>query len=425
MPLKILFAILFLSACARADKPLPDSAPGQQRKAADRKEYRLDYRVSFDVESRQAEVFIEIADNHRLKHLSFNVAKLKPEIIRHTGKLVADGDRLEWVPPKKNARLMYTVKVDRLRRDGKYDAYFAEDWVLMRGDDLVPPARVRHAKGAESVAFIHFKLPEGWSSINTPWESTGGHSFRLPKGRYRFIRPTGWLVGGKLATRRETVGNTNIIVSAPRGHHYRPMELLTFITFVWPEFEAAFNRVPENLLVTGADDPFWRGGLSGPNSLFLHRGRPLVSENGTSTLVHELFHVVTGLRAKPQHDWITEGMAEYYAVELLYRAGGLTANRRQAILDGLADWGKDITSLLTNNSKGPITARAVQLVAELDQEIRTKSRDRYNLDDLLRQLELPGRVGRSDLAQAFKGLLGAESEVLRQQVVLQQPGDTQ
>ena len=332
MPLKILFALLFLSACAQADKspPVPDSPRAQDGTSL--REYRLDYHVLFDLASRRARVIIKPADNHGLERLSFNTANLKPDIIRHTGRLTTAGDRLNWTPPKKNAQLEYEVTVDRIRRDGKYDAYFAEDWLLMRGDNLVPPARVQHTKGAESRAFIHFDLPEAWRSVNTPWESAGQRSFSIPKRQHRFVRPTGWLVAGKLATCREKVGDTHIIVSAPRGHGYRPMELLSFITFVWPQFGIAFDQVPDNLLITGADEPFWRGGLSGPNSLFLHRGRPLVSENGTSTVLHELFHVVTGLRGKPQHDWITEGMAEYYAVELLYRSGGITAKRRQTVL---------------------------------------------------------------------------------------------
>lgn len=417
MPLKILFALLFLSACAQADKspPVPDSPRAQDGTSL--REYRLDYHVLFDLASRRARVIIKPADNHGLERLSFNTANLKPDIIRHTGRLTTAGDRLNWTPPKKNAQLEYEVTVDRIRRDGKYDAYFAEDWLLMRGDNLVPPARVQHTKGAESRAFIHFDLPEAWRSVNTPWESAGQRSFSIPKRQHRFVRPTGWLVAGKLATRREKVGDTHIIVSAPRGHGYRPMELLSFITFVWPQFGIAFDQVPDNLLITGADEPFWRGGLSGPNSLFLHRGRPLVSENGTSTVLHELFHVVTGLRGKPQHDWITEGMAEYYAVELLYRAGGITAKRRQTVLDGLAEWGKDTGSLLTSNAKGPVTARAVQLIAELDQEIRTKSREKHNLDDLIRWLDLPGRVGRSDLEEAFEDLLGARSDVLGQAII--------
>ena len=48
--------------------------------------------------------------------------------------------------------------------------------------------------------------------------------------------------------------------------------------------------------VVGAADPMWRGGLSASNSLFLHADRPLISENGTSTLVHELTHVITRVR---------------------------------------------------------------------------------------------------------------------------------
>ncbi len=417
MPLKVLFALLFLSACAQADKSAPEPATAPPQNGSHHKAYRLDYRVDFDLESRHARVTILPADNHGLEHLSFNIADLKLDVVRHTGHLTTEGGRLDWAPPNENAHLEYTVTVDRIRRDGKYDAYFAEDWLLMRGDNLVPPARVRHIDGAESRAFIHFDLPDAWQSVNTPWKSAGKHSFSIPKRQHSFVRPTGWLVAGKLATRRERVGDTNIIVSAPRGHGYRPMELLSFITFVWPQFEIAFDPVPDKLLITGADDPFWRGGLSGPNSLFLHRGRPLVSENGTSTVLHELFHVVTGLRGKPQHDWIAEGMAEYYAVELLYRSGGITAKRRQTVLDGLAEWGKDTGSLLTSDAKGPVTARAVQLIAELDQEIRKESGGKYNLDDLIRRLKLPGRVGRSDLELAFNALLGSGSRVLSQSII--------
>ena len=42
------------------------------------------------------------------------------------------------------------------------------------------------------------------------------------------------------------------------------------------------------LLIVSAGDPMWRGGLSGPSSMFLHSDRPLISENRTSTLLHEL-----------------------------------------------------------------------------------------------------------------------------------------
>ena len=58
----------------------------------------------------------------------------------------------------------------------------------------------------------------------------------------------------------------------------------------------------------------WRGGLSAPQSLFVHSDRPLISENATSTLLHEVMHLALGIRAAEQFDWIVEGLASYFAL---------------------------------------------------------------------------------------------------------------
>ncbi len=102
------------------------------------------------------------------------------------------------------------------------------------------------------------------------------------------------------------------------------MDILTLLTFVWPEVQSVFPRDPKKLLIVGAGDPMWRGGLSGPNSLYMHADRPLVSENGTSSLVHELVHVFSRISDADRSDWISEGLAEYYAIELMRRAGGMS-----------------------------------------------------------------------------------------------------
>src|SRR5690606_26023869 len=107
----------------------------------------------------------------------------------------------------------------------------------------------------------------------------------------------------------------------------RRMDVLTLLTFTWPELRAVFPRDPDKLLIVGAGDPMWRGGLSAGNSLYMHADRPLVSENGTSSLLHELVHVVGRIYGKERSDWISEGLAEYYAIELLRRAGGLSDDR--------------------------------------------------------------------------------------------------
>src|SRR3546814_10217934 len=82
----------------------------------------------------------------------------------------------------------------------------------------------------------------------------------------------------------------------------------------------------------------WRGGLSGPNSLYMHADRPIVSENGTSSLVHELVHVFSRIKDSDRSDWITEGLAEYYAIELVRRAGGMSEDRYQAVREHLTKW---------------------------------------------------------------------------------------
>ena len=77
------------------------------------------------------------------------------------------------------------------------------------------------------------------------------------------------------------------------------------------------------LLIVGAADPMWRGSLAAHDSIYLHSGRPLVNESGSSPLVRELVHVFGRISGRQHSDWIGEGLAEYYAIELVRRAGGI------------------------------------------------------------------------------------------------------
>ena len=184
------------------------------------------------------------------------------------------------------------------------------------------------------------------------------------------------------------------------------------INFVWPEIEGAFGRMPRKILIVGAGDPMWRGGLSAPNSLFFHSQRPLVSENATSTLFHELTHVVTRISAEDRSDWIAEGLAEFYSIELLRRAGLLSPARADKAQDWMANHGRDIRTLTSNRSHGPRTARAVQLFRELDAEIRQRTKGKRSLDDVVQGLIPLREVSREDLREQVQKLIGAPSKVL-------------
>jgi hypothetical protein len=260
-------------------------------------------------------------------------------------------------------------------------------WAVFRGDDLVPMVKARLRKGASSRASLRFRLPPGWGSVDTGWIRNPDGSFAIDSAERRFDRPTGWMIAGDLGQRRERFGSTDITVSAPKGDAVRRMDVLSFVGLLWPSIESAFGRLPPKVLLVRAGDPMWRGGLSGPNSLFLHADRPLVSENGTSTLVHELVHVLTRIRGKaPEDDWIAEGLAEFYSIELMQRAGGMTDARRAVVDAELKRWSAGVKTLRTKRSKGPVTARAALLFGELDAEIRKASDGRRGLDDVVRML---------------------------------------
>jgi hypothetical protein len=380
-------------------------------------EYKLHYQVTFEPERDGAAVLISVDKGELLKRIQFSNKHNIYSDIRGTGKLTLKDKRVTWELPTGKARLSYFVKLTNERTPGKYDARVTKDWALFRGDNLIPAIHTFEAAGAYAAATLEFILPESWGSVETGWPRKKGNTFIIDNPERRFDRPIGWMIAGDIGSRRASISKTAIAVSGPKGENFRRMDALVFFNFVWPEVAKAFKHTPEKLLVVGAADPMWRGGLSASNSLFLHSDRPLVSENGTSPLLHELTHMVTrisGLETDTTNDdWIAEGLAEFYSFELLYRANGMTKARRNKIVDGLAKWGTDVEHLRKTKSTGPVTARAVVLLDELNTEIKTRSKKKYDLDDVTRELMKKRKVSLDDLRQATESLIGSDIETLK------------
>jgi hypothetical protein len=179
----------------------------------------------------------------------------------------------------------------------------------------------------------------------------------------------------------------------------------------------AFGRMPAKLLIVGADDSMWRGGLSGPGSLYLHPDRPLISENGTSTLVHEMVHVAAGIRGERGDDWIAEGIAEFYSIELLRRSGLLSEARAERAFAWMRNHGRNVKTLHAAHSRGPRTARAVTLLHALDAEVREASGGERGLDDVIRPLVGAGRISTDELRTAAGAVLGRPSKALQDSVL--------
>lgn len=397
----LLLSLGLLSGVATAADPLPERI------------FHVDYRIGLAAGRDDALVTIKLGEGARfVRRLNF---KIDPE--RHTGieadgELTLEADRAIWIPPRDGGTLTLHSKVSHQRAKGDFDALINRDWAIFRGDDIVPAARARVLKRATSRARLRFDLPAGWG-VTAGWPKSPDGIFTIDNPQRRLDRPVGWMIAGKIGIRLDKIGLSEIAVAAPDGSAMRRLELLTFLNFVWPEMAHAFGKAPRKLLIVGADDPMWRGGLSSPNSLFMHTSRPIVSGNGTSPLLHELSHVITRIRGQRNDDWIAEGLAEFYSIELIHRAGGMSDSRYERERNWMRRWGKGVTSLRVRSSKGATTARAVVLLQDLDREIRAATDDERDIDDVTRALMKVGKVSLEDLRAAAKKAIGDESKTLQ------------
>lgn len=389
-----------------------------------RSDFNIDYTVAFVPADNAADVTMAVTpDTGRAKRFRFTMAPERYSNIDGPSVSI-DGETVTWNVPEQGGTLRYRYgPIDHERDPGEFDARITDQWVIMRGDDLFPSAAVVITKGADSRTRLRFDLPEGWTFVDTGYtRNNADDAFVVTNPRRSFDRPVGWIIAGSaIGSRREMIDGVELAVAAPEGSAIQRNVVLALANWVFPEMRNAFRDMPRKVLVVSADDPMWRGGLSAPNSFYMHSSRPLISENYTSTLIHELVHMATRIRDKPGYDWITEGIAEYYAIELLRRAGGMTAARHDKVMSDLADWGKKIKTLNAKNSSGPRTARAVLWFEQLDAEIRAKTNDSANLDDVTRQLMKQRKVDLDDLREAAKqvagdGLKTMDSDLLKTKV---------
>lgn len=384
--------------------------------------YQLDYHVRFEPKSGLAHITIDYApDDGRLIEATFRIDPSYANF-KGQGTIQATERTVRWVPPKQGGTLSYQHRIDHKRNGRGYDARMSNDWVIVRGDDLIPRVKVRISKGADARARLRFTLPKHWTTAYTPFLlDQKNDAYVITQAGRSFDRPVGWMIAGDIGGRGEKIDGFDFFVAGPKDDEVERNVVLAFINATYPEFERAFGTLPRKVLVVRAGDPMWRGGLSGPRSLFLHNERPLISENGTSTLIHELFHVITRIRGGKNDDWIAEGLAEYYSVELLQRSGLLSEQRAEKAFKWLKNHGKSVTTLRGKPSKGKRTARAVTLFVALDQEIRTATKQKKSLDAVVKNLIGQGRITRRKLEEAVADVMGKPSQTLDDPVLADLP----
>ncbi len=326
------------------------------------------------------------------------------------GEVLRTGDRVQWLPPRAGGALRYRVTIDHRRDNGEFDARMTPNWVVVRGDRLFPPAVVRATKGSGSKARLGFKLPRGWVDVETPFSKVKGGEFAINSATRKFDRPVGWIAAGQLATSRETIAGTRVILTAPKGERVDAAVTMAILRQVLPEMRKVFGELPEKTLIVRSGDPMWRGGLSGPGSLWLHAERPLISANGTSTLLHELAHVFGNIRGAPMQDWISEGIAEFYSLEIGRRVGLITESRFQKAITSARASGAKVKTLRAAESSQDRTRKAVALFAALDVELRAHGGS--GLDALTQMLTHRETVNLPELRVDAAKLEGRASPVL-------------
>ena len=377
----------------------------------------LNYHVRLLPKSDQAEVRLTLGEGAAVRSLDFDLGEQGSYTdFKADGQWQLSADpahgRGVWRPAPGNASLSYRVRLNQPRKNGSFDTRITPDWALFRGEQLVPPANLDQQDGVELVSRLEFELPNGWKSVETAWPRIGKNRFRIDDVSRLFDRPTGWMLAGNLGSRRTTVGETEVTVSAPKGQGMHRMDVLTLLTFVWPQVQAVFPRNPPKLLIVGAGNPMWKGGAAARNSIYLYSGLPLVSENGTSTLLREVVQVFSSINDEPGHDWIGEGLSEYYAIELMRRAGGMSDERYQTLQHKLTAAGKTVTRLRGQQAGPAMVARTVTLLQSLDREIRLQTHNKRSLDDVSQALMRMDKVNTASFIQLSESVLGGHSEVL-------------
>ncbi len=344
--------------------------------------YELDYRVTPDPS--QAEVTVELElrqSRHLLREVRFRKRRIQLIAVDGDGQIEHDGDMLLWVPPAEGGRLQWTVSVPHRRNGNGYDAWLGDNWGLFRAEDIIPGAATRTAIAARSVTRLDFGLPPDWSVITQYPDQDG--MFAVRHEQRRFKQPKGWIVMGDLGVRRDEIAGVDVVVAGPVDNGVRRLDMLALLNWNLPELARIVPELPPRITIVSARDPMWRGGLSAPASLYIHAERPLLSENGTSTLLHEIMHVVLDFDTDRDHDWIVEGLAEYYGLELLRRSGTISPARFERARKTQKDWSRSSEQLCGGPSSGAMTARAVSVFVALDREIRRKTEGSGSLDDVV------------------------------------------
>jgi predicted metalloprotease with PDZ domain len=116
-------------------------------------------------------------------------------------------------------------------------------------------------------------------------------------------------------------------------------------------------------------------------------------------------------RTSADADWVGEGLAEYYSLELQQRAGALTSRAFTRGLERFARYGRWGINLTREHDNAATNNSAPLIMYALDQRIQRATAGQQRLDDVVRRLAADGRVVSTDrFRRAAAGVGGVSFE---------------
>jgi predicted metalloprotease with PDZ domain len=379
--------MLLISNCARA----------ADADTTSRETFTVTYTIEIDsADPTRAHVRWSLAGIDEIERIRLRFDPARFDDFSGSGVLEHHRGEVRWLPSGPYAELRYVAHVDHRRAPDKgFDSYAGDGWILSRTTAFFPRTAALFKRdiepNPESRARLVLRLPRSWDSV-TALPSDGPSRYVVETPHQRFDHPRGWMLLGHMKRVDVTIGGTALTIARTPGVTHKVDGAVQLLSNALPLLATLFERQLPRLLVVLGPDPMWRGGLSGEDSFYMHGDRPLRSRDHTSPYLHELFHVAAPFRPGPDAHWVTEGLAEYYSIEIPRRLGSLSDDLYHRALELFAEhgvWGQDFTrtaaAALRNNS-APLVMWA------LDHRIRTSTKNAHSLDTVVTALARDGGV---------------------------------
>jgi hypothetical protein len=357
----------------------------------------------------------ELAGAEEIERITLRFRSVQPTDLQSSGTLTKDGSVYVWHPAKPYAHLTYRVAVNSVRgKQERFDSYAGPRWMVSRARQLFPLVGVwyRSPDGhlapsdhPNTRATLAFQVPRGWRCA-TIYPSRGENLFEI-EGPRPFRTPRGWFACGRLQTEAREIASVRFEIVQTSGTETNAEEIFNFLEPTFPLLHRLLGYRGSRILIVRAPDPMWHGGISGESSFFIHAQRPLRDVDKTSPYLHELFHVLQPFKPAADADWIVEGLAEYYSLELQRRAGLLDERTFSKGLRFFERYGRWDVDLRTQKDNAATNNTAPLVLYALDQRIQRLTAGKARLDDVVRLLaKQPHRVDSNAFQRAAETVAG-------------------